>query len=264
MSVVVNPITNGGSSGGSSLALTAAQNTAGAGVNLVVGAGATGQTLYFPDGTTATPGGGAQSGTSTTMLGLTPVLGQLFVCTDLNETEFIGKTSPSAAVVWAPRGGRQTIYRHGGSMSSVYAGLTGVTAGSFPLTGSPQIPAGLLVATMSQIHVYGVVGRTGANGAATINLRFGTAGGTADSTFATVGMTAVDQQENRFDQLISAQSAVRYFGSMQLVMNTNGTFGQDRTTNVNFAAAMLFSADLASANALDAFGFVAINIDILG
>lgn len=188
--------------------------------------------------------------------------------------EYVLSESPVDGVTpyWKPRGGRQNLYRRCGSLSSPIASLTLAAAtGSFALpafgsgTGAIQIPAGLLAAGVSQLHVYGEIRRTTASGTANINLRLGTANSTADNTFAVAATTATADRQWEPDSQILIGGATTYTMQNDLPRNGQSTSSSvDRTTNFNVASINYINADVSAGTVGDVFQIISLSVDILG
>lgn len=122
---------------------------------------------------------GYGSGTMTAMLAQTPTAGAIWI-TDQG-LEFIGRANAVAGgVYWAPRCGRQTLFRRSGSIATPIATLTGTVAGIMTLPATLSIPPNLLAAGLSKLYVEALFVRTGITATLNVNAKFGSANGNGD------------------------------------------------------------------------------------
>ncbi|MFZ5548082.1 MAG: hypothetical protein ACOZJX_05255 [Pseudomonadota bacterium] len=165
---------------------------------------------------------------------------------------------------WRPRDGRQPIVQRFGSLAAPLASLTGAASGVLALPKVPEFPAGL-IAPNSRVVAQVDVARAGANGTATVAVRLGTAGTTADSSLYQASMAATDgliaqiHQSARF-----GVSATSFYSLLNTNQNAQATNGADRSTNVNTAAKMTCNVTISSANTLDTFSVLGYSILLEG
>lgn len=240
-----------------------------AGVTHAVGCASSGQTLYYPDGTTATPGSSGSSGTIAAMLAASPTLGATWIVTDTTRPlEFIGATNPITGntFYWAPRGGRQNLLTRSGSVATPFATLPiGTTAGAFTLTGLNKIPAGLLLAGVSRLEIRPHFRRAGATAALTLNVRLGTTNSTSDSLVTTLSVTAVSPEARIYTEL-GVSGATTFTTLLTLIFQTiQAATAVDRSTNFAAASDNFITIDISGANALDGpFSLVSLEVDLVG
>ena len=175
-------------------------------------------------------------------------------------------TLESDGAYWRPRHGQQRLYGQNGSISAPLATLTGVTSGQFTLPETLTLPAGL-IAPNSEVWGEFVVYRVGATATGLVQWRLGTSGTVADSVVyqATMASTTANTSRMIAEARFGA-AAARFFAPLAAAFGGGGSTatGADRTTNVNTAAAMSVTCDLASANAADTFHLVGYDLWLKG
>jgi len=165
---------------------------------------------------------------------------------------------------WRPRNGRQIIVQRFGTLAAPLASLTGVASGVFALPKLPEFPAGL-IAPNSRVTAQVDVARMGVNGTATLAVRLGTAGTTADSSIYQATMAATDALMAQIDQSARfGASATTFYTLINTGQNAQATNGADRTTNVNTAAKMAGTVTISGANALDSFAVLGYSFALEG
>lgn len=204
-------------------------------------------------------------GTVAQMIAAGPTLGAVWVAADLNYTEWIGKVNPAGGVMWAPRGGLQTLYQRCGTVSAPLTSMTGSTSGSFSIPGgNVKIPAGLLVAGVSQVHVWAAIHKAGIGGSAGYNVRLGINGTTSDNMVANItsGSSSVDTIPDAYAKVGAATTFTAQGASAPQTGNTAGL--ADRTTQFNVASDTFVSLDMSAGNSGDTHGLVALAVQLLG
>jgi hypothetical protein len=152
---------------------------------------------------------------------------------------------------WVPVNSSAVLFAFGGDLASPVHTWAGATGSAAFAGGNPTVAAGLLSGgdTFKSIAL---LRKRGANATAGFNLRFGTAGTTADQPILGDALANFDNRQYRIDQDLSVADASSYFTSNWQGPSSQQTgAGLDRVSNVNLAAAMYFSADVSSINASD-------------
>lgn len=110
------------------------------------------------------------------------------------------------------------------------------------------IPANLLIAGRSMIHLEGDVRHTTATATANLNLRFGNAGTSADSTAVSMNEAATTNQDTRFDCLIGiAANGVDYNTTNTASNQGHTTNGQnDRVASIVLTSALKVTMDISA------------------
>lgn len=177
-----------------------------------------------------------------------------------------GVTMVSDGTYWRPFNGRARLYGRNGQIAAPLATLTGITAGAFTLPETLTIPAAL-IAPHSEVWANFEFFRTGATATALVQWRLGTAGTTSDLVVYQASMAATTSHQSRGYSAAKFGTATdRFWAPNASNMNGGGSqaSGADRTSNVNTAAAMQITADIASANAADTFLLLAYSVWLEG
>lgn len=170
----------------------------------------------------------------------------------------------SDGTYWRPRDGRQLLFQRFGDITAPLDTKTGAATLIFTLPQTLLIPGGL-IAPHSRLDIRAEVRRTTATGGATLNLRLGTAGTTADQAIysatlvGTAGLTAQINQSARF-----GSAATRYTSMNNTNQNAQGNTLVERTTNVNTANDMRVTIDLGGANVADTFTLIGYSVYLEG
>lgn len=170
----------------------------------------------------------------------------------------------SDGVNWRPRDGRQLLFQRFGDITAPLDTKTGATAHTLALPQTLLIPAGL-IAPHSRVDFRGEVRRTTNTATASLNVRLGTAGTTADNTVytasmaATAGMTAQVNQSARF-----GSATTRYVSMNNTNQNAQGNNLVERSTNVNTASDMRVTMDISGANTADTFTLIGYSLYLEG
>jgi hypothetical protein len=164
-----------------------------------------------------------------------------------------------------PLTGRAIVAQRSGSLAAPAVRLTlSGTSGSFVLPERPIIPGGLLIPGQSQLRVEFVARHSTATGVASLNVRFGLTGTTADSrAVPALPMTSTTGFELRADFLVSIATATTANGTNTLAPGGSGTNVTADVAGLDVTQDMAFSFDVNGGTTTDVFDLLFYRVTLI-
>ena len=194
-----------------------------------------------------------------------PPVSAVPVGTELQVTDYANQKFISDGTYWRPAQGRALLVDLYGLIAAggQLAQLSGVSSGVFAIPGGCKIPAGMIT-PHSRLFVQTDCYKSGANGTANFAVHLGATNSSADATMCvqgssiTGGVNVVTSAAARFGIATDRFNARNWQG--EGVSSGSNTSMSDRLGNVNTNADMWLNVAINTANALDVFNLVSLQV----
>ena len=169
-------------------------------------------------------------------------------------------------VSWKPANGSVLLGARSGSVAAPVATITGAASGKFTLPFDIRIPAGALIAGVTQLEIVATMRRRGVAATNQFIVYVGSTNSTSDSVSMAVMGTATNNQDCTVFPVIGFPAAGTMTTSTWngVASTTGAADNTDRTTNINTAANMFVNFGVFGGNVADSYDLIAYRASLVG